>query len=173
MIMKLFLLPGNTHRSWAENLEKTLPDKFETHVQSYRHLNTGEYLIDMEHEVDVLKKSAGTGKYSIVGKSAGALLAIKGTSEGKLHPEKCIFMGLPINWAKDQDFDLDKWLEKFSVNSMFIQQEHDKYGSFTQLSNLLKEKSAKNFELVKLHGNDHKYDNFTELKKLILEFLAA
>ena len=173
--MKLILLAGNSisNKEWIENVEKTLRPLFtETELHYYQHWTTGDGLIDLDRELDLLSKDINDSeKYVIFAKSAGTLLALKGVRENKLSPHKCIFVGTAINWGREKNFSVDEWLLEYSIPTLFIQKTKDPTSTFEELSSLLNECEVKSFTLKEIPGEDHHYDEIESLKMEIKDFL--
>src|SRR4030042_6785686 len=104
--MNLILLPGNTpgNKNWIEEVEQSLKPNFSsTNIQFYRHWQTGDDLVDLDHELEELvDKTSKLSDYLIFAKSAGVVLSVKGICEGKIKPGWCVFVGTPILWAKEK-----------------------------------------------------------------------
>lgn len=88
--MKIVLLGGNssTNLSWLEAMKGALKKKnTDVVIHRYSHWDTKDSLIDLNKELRSLKKELVVPEqYVIVGKSAGALLALKGVYQHKLTP---------------------------------------------------------------------------------------
>jgi len=174
--MNLILLSGNSlrNREWIGRVEKTLEPLFEdTYVQQYEHWKTGDEIIDLDYELGGLEERARDfGEYMIFAKSVGIALTLRGVYEGKTYPVKCVFTGTPVEWSREHNFDIDKWMENYSVPSIFIQNENDPAYSFENLKKFLKEKNVQNYKLLKTDGNTHDYEDLEFLGKETAAFLA-
>ncbi len=175
--MNLILLPGNhiTNRDRIEKIEKNLEDLFDsTYIQYYKHWQTNKNLINLEEELKILTKEANSfGKYTIFAKSAGALLALRGIFEGKISPLKCIFVGTPMSWDHAINIQADKWLRNYSVPTLFIQQTKDPFMSYQKLVKPLEKSKAKNYQIKEIPGETHNYENISQLKQLVSEFIST
>ncbi|MBI4973613.1 hypothetical protein HZC27_03325 [Candidatus Roizmanbacteria bacterium] len=173
--MNLILLPGNTDQVWIKEVEKNIFSFFDNlYLIEYAHHAKGKYLIDLNYELNALSKLIQTEKiddYVIFAKSAGTLLTIKGIHEGVLNPQKCIFLGVPINWAYHYKFNIDAWIQNYSIPTLFIQQTNDLYYSFKELKSYLNGFSVKNSQIFEVAGSDHHYSNIEEMKKLVKNYL--
>src|SRR3989344_705008 len=173
--MKLFLLPGNSasNESWIERVKSELNDVFEDlQIQYYAHWKRNDVkVVDLDAELEnLLAETSRVPAYCIFAKSAGALLALRGIYEAKVKPAKCIFVGLPVLWARQNGFDIDRWIKNYSIQSLFIQQSGDPAFSFSQLKDYLANNNVRNYKLVQVMGKDHDYQNINELKKHIVPF---
>lgn len=171
--MKLVLLPGNHefNAQWSQDVAAALRDRFDVHIQSYRHWTTGK-LIDLDFELDRLAETTGhMGEYAVFGKSIGAILAMRGIYEGRISPKKCVFVGVPIRRAR-HEFDVDRWLGKYDIPTLFIQQTNDPAASYAELVNFLEETKLENYRLVEIPGGDHMYSDIELLKLHTLSFFG-
>jgi len=173
--MDLIILGGNSpaNQLWTEGMEKTFKQDFGRIVKiDYDHWRNEKPLINLDIEVDKLAREADGKKVVIFAKSAGNLVTLKAIYGNRVKPNKCVFMGVPIDWARQNNFDLPAWLTDYSVPTLFIQQEDDPFGSFSNLKELLEEKQVQNYTLEQVPGNDHGYTNFEEIRKLYLKFAS-
>lgn len=171
--MNLITLGGNSpaNQFWTEGIEKIFKQNFDQITQIvYNHWQDNKPLIDLDIEVDKLAKKARGQKAVIFAKSAGILVTLKAIYENKINPTKCLFAGIPIDWAKQNNFDLLSWITNYSTPTLFIQQKNDPFGDFLKLKELLAERQVQNYTLKQIPGNDHSYTDFEEVKKLYLEF---
>lgn len=175
MNKELILLSGNSKRNkgWIEKVESELNNLFDkTHIQYYKHWEEGKEIIDFDYELSKLIKYLKDKKdYIILAKSIGTALTVKAIKDEKINPEKCIFLGVPLVWAKEHNFDLDSWIEEFRTPTLFIQNRNDPLTNSKDLKNLLEEKSIKNYEFIELEGNTHDYNDIGKIKELVMEFL--
>lgn len=174
--MRLVILPGNGQKSnelWTEDSAKALSEAFQdTYQGRYSHWGTDQEIIDFDQELQNLSEVLQNEKeYVIFGKSAGAMLALYGVGKGVLKPERCVFVGLPLKWAKKNNFPLREWLEKFDVPTVLIQQTDDKFASFEEVQELLAELEKFNIELEQIPGSDHGYEDFALFKERAMNFL--
>lgn len=172
--MNLGLLPGNSHLEWMREVEDKIKPLFdETKLLEYKHFETGEELIDLEHESDKLEELIyDLGEYLIVAKSAGSILAVKNIFENKINPIGCVFMGVPILWAREKGFEVDKWIKNYSMPTLFIQQTNDPYMPAEKLREWLLENNVSNYTLVEVPGDNHHYEDLELLKSGIEKFIA-
>lgn len=173
--MNLILLPGNvaSNRHWIEEVEQSLRPNFSSaNIQFYRHWQTGDDLIDLDHELkELFDKTSKLSDYLIFAKSAGVVLSVKGICEGKIKPERCIFVGTPILWAIEKGFDFDRWITSFSVPTLFIQRENDPAMPADKLKDYLNGKGVTNYKFVKIPGASHDYPDIEQLNEFVLGFL--
>ncbi len=176
--MKLVILPGNSKKAneqWeqrsAATFAQNVPEK-DIYQHRYEHWDSGAKIINFDAELERLMEALKDEKeYVIFGKSAGAMLAIYGVSQGKLTPKKCVFVGVPTKWAKEQQFPLEQWLETFDAPTTVIQQSEDPYATPAELQELLTQLKKENITLSEIPGNDHGYEDFAAFKENALTFL--
>lgn len=173
--MDIIILPGNTDRVWIEEIEKNISHLFDnSYLIEYVHHRKGEALIDLKYELNSLHKliqDNNINNYVIFAKSAGTLLTMRGIYEEVLKPQKCIFLGVPINWAYNHKFDIDAWMDHYSIPTLFIQQTGDPYYSYKELQTYLHKHSVENFFMHEVEGNNHHYSNIHEIKELVKNYL--
>lgn len=173
-IMDLLLFSGNSliHKEWIEDVEATLKPLFSrTYIQYYKHWDEQAEVIMLDHELQEVSKVINEYEdYVIFGKSAGTLLALKGIHQGVLAPEKCVFVGLPVQWGKAHGFKVDDWIYKLTVPTLFIQKSKDPVLSYDDLDAYLDEQEVDQCQSVELPGDDHYYDDLGSLRELVEEF---
>lgn len=169
VFMKLIILPGNgqANKEWADDAGQAFLDIFEDqYKQYYSHWNTGEEIIDLDVELKKLKESIGNEReYILFAKSAGSLLSIYGVFNGDVKPKRCIFVGMPISWAKENNFLLEIWLEKYDIPTVIIQNSNDPYTPAGEVKEMILRLGNKNIKVIEISGDDHRYDDFELIKK--------
>ena len=173
--MNLLLLPGNSpdHKSWIQKLSQLFKPFFdETIALDYENWKSPHArIVDFEVEGEKIKRAtSGWGDYCVFAKSVGVALTIKSIREGILNPSKCVFVGSPFLWTRENSIDLDSWIVGFSIQSLFIQQKSDPCMPSDDLKKLLVDKRITNYEYQEVSGDDHKYDNLEELVDLSRKF---
>lgn len=173
--MNIILLPGNSlsNKEWIDKTADTMRSGFESSiVQYYDHWERGGDLIDIGKEVEKLAVSVKKlNSYVIFAKSAGVLVTLKSIKDKKIDPKKCVFVGTPVNWAKEKDIIFQDWFKLFSVPTLFIQHTGDPVISSSDLKNFLNENGVSNFKFLELPGNSHDYPELDTLTKFTLEFV--
>jgi hypothetical protein len=172
----LILLGGNSpeHKSWIYEVETELGDLFErTYIHVYKHWEENKPLIDLEYEVQKLGDTVKELKnYVVFAKSAGCLVALKAVKDELLHPDKCVFVGLPFTWGEKNGYKCENWLKDYNVPTMFIQKSLDPADSFEKVKDLVTSHNVSNYDLREVPGDTHHYEDLTLLRELILSFLA-
>ena len=175
--MDLLLFSGNSllHKRWIEEVEKTLKPLFDkTYIHYYKHWEDKSPVIYLDYELEeVSKVLSGYKDYAVFGKSAGTLLALKGINDGILKPEKCIFVGLPVEWGKFYGFEVDEWVLGYSLPTLFIQKSQDPVLYYDDLVRYLEEQNVSNHKTVEVPGFDHFYEDLDHLRELTEEFCAT
>jgi hypothetical protein len=178
--MHLLLLGGQekkTNKDWVKKVEKALKEYFDSsHVHEYKHWQTDEDFIEIEHEIEsVMKhiKDKDDKDYVIFAKSAGAILTLKAICEGKLTPKKCIFAGIAVNWARKQNLAIDDWIKCNAVPTLYFQKTGDPAFSFAELSSWLLLSGGEKYKTVEFPGKDHHYEDIESIKREVTNFLFA
>jgi len=172
--MNLILLGGNSidNKKWIENVETYLKPLFQsTTIINYDHWQTGEWMINLDTEKEKLTQTAkNLGEYMIFAKSAGSLVTVKAIFEKLISPQKCIFAGIPLNWARKSNFDVDIWYKDYLVPTLAIQHTNDPLASFKELIEFLSQ-LTKSVKVEELPGDTHDYDEQDIIKKLVSDFI--
>lgn len=127
-----------------------------------------DFDIELNHLADYLK---GKREYIIFAKSAGVALALKGISEEKINPARCIFLGTPVNWAKENNIQIEEWIYRLKANSVFVQKKDDPAISAGKLKEFLDKNRVRNYIFKEIHGDNHHYDDISQIRKFMIEFL--
>ncbi len=173
--MKLVVLPGNSksNKDWSQKTADAFSELFpDQYIQAYTHWDEGKEIIDFDVEARKLKENVREDEFSIIAKSAGAMLAIYSISKGLIKPVKCVFLGLPILWAKEHNFNLKDWFQKFNIQTVVIQNSNDPVTSYSELKKFVDDDLHHTLTLIETEGVDHKYDDQEKIRKLISNFLT-
>jgi len=169
--MNFILLSGNSVRAkeWIHNLRDSVVMKFgNTYIHNYKHWDTGEDMINFDVELNSLsEKLNNPSPYIFIAKSAGCILALKSMSKETTKPTACLFLGLPIKFAKLYSTPLSDLLIKTDVPIIIAQNDNDPFGSYDEIENIVKSLGNKNITVKKLDGNTHDYDNFGEISHIL------
>lgn len=167
--MHALLLPGNSprHAEWIEKLKDTTSSHFETvATQYYQHWKNGNEWANIDHEIIVAsEKTTELNPYVIIGKSIGAVIAIKGSANNALHPEKIILLGIPIKGGIEARL-FAQWLHHINVPVVVVQNAHDPLGSFAEVKAAF-EHVGNDIIFVELEGETHDYLDFEAITRLI------
>src|SRR5581483_330435 len=174
--MNLILLSGmnaSTER-WIEEVEDSVEGQFaSTAIQRYLHWQRGEEEMDLTEETLLLTETTNNlDEYAIFAKSAGTWVVLKAVNEGLIHPKKCVFAGIAVNFGRANNVPVDDWLEGYSVPTLFVQKSADPAIGFAELEELLEARHVTNQTLVEVPGDDHHYENVFQLGQFITDFAA-
>jgi len=170
----LILLPGNdpSTKNWIEKIKLNLRSLFSESVAQYYNHWSKSNMIDLNVEEDRLINNLKNKKdYYIFAKSVGILVALKAIKEEKITPKKCIFLGFPYAWAKNNLIDPNTLIKDYSIPTIFIQNYSDPFCSSNNLKKILSFNSVSNHKLIVLKGNTHDYEDVHKIKRLVKDFL--
>ena len=133
----LIIIPGNgqTNKEWAEKAQDFFATNFKSvSIQYYDHWSNGSELINMKVELDKFTGTVNSldGDIVILAKSIGTVLFMFSIHSKSIDPSrisKCVFVGLPPNWARTNGFDIDTWSDDFFLQTILIQNDHDPVAS--------------------------------------------
>jgi len=173
--MNLVILGGYSdyNKEWVENIRKTFGDFFEsTDILYYKNWEDYKEDADIRPEVENLKKLA-QGKENLVvfGKSVGVALTLQAIQNGYIKPTKCIFSGMAYEWSIKNGWDMDILLKNFDIPTLFLQQTNDVTTPFKKVKEALEKLGVKNYDVVELQGEDHKYNDMQEIRKYAEPFI--
>lgn len=176
--MHIVFIPGNNagNKDWINSLADYHADIFPARsVHEHSHWGERDF-IDIETELNlVVSKVRGIKEYSIVAKSAGIFVTLKGIYDGTLKPAKCVFIGFPVDFAETRGYNFLEWFQRLNIPTLFIQQEFDPYCSFSRLESILN--SLSNNAYISITQipmeDDHKYSNIDFLKRQVVSFLVV
>lgn len=176
--MDLLILPGNSpgNRMWTNSISDQFLHEFDdVRIIEYESWKTNDYnkIIDLDVELEKIKKAVSTMEsYYVFAKSVGTALCIKAVSEGIINPQKCVFVGMPLDWLRKNNIPISKWAGDYCVPTMVIQQEHDPYGNAETVRNFLQTiDNVKKYLVVK--GDDHKYSDINTLISKSIKFFQG
>jgi predicted alpha/beta hydrolase family esterase len=173
--MHLILLPGNnkTNKDWIEAVADQLSTLFTTtYTQYYNHWKDPQQkTINIDNELSKLKDEVKSvqDKIVIFAKSVGTIVTLHAIKRKILVPCRCIFVGSPFLHRPIEE--LQKSFAGVTIPFLFIQQEHDPYGSFENLKQLLRQMPSLNYTLKMMAGNDHRYEDVRLIKAIVTEWL--
>ena len=173
----LIIFPGNgpTNKEWSEKARDFFATDFKSvTIQYYNHWSNNAELIDIDVELKKLTDAVNTlsGDIVILAKSVGTILtmyAIYSKAIDVSRIKKCVFVGLPPEWARTNGFNIDRWSTAFTIPATLIQNDND---PVTSAADIRREQTKGNFStmaLVEVKGDDHVYGNFDEIIKYLIE----
>jgi len=173
--MKLYIAAGNniSNKEWALKVKHSLQELFTSiNVLNYDHWKSYLELMDFDYEAKILKVKIGKEEeFGIFGKSLGVILALKTIREEKINPKFLIFLGIPINFCKENNIEVDSYLQEFSCPTLIIQNDKDPTINSKELEVYFKNKGIKNYDFVEYQSDTHNYLNLDEIKVQIKKFL--
>jgi len=176
MNSNLIILPGNgpINKEWAEKARDFFALHFKSvSIQYYDHWQNGSELIDIDAELKKLTDTVKSlqGEILILAKSVGTILTMYAVYSKTIDPSyisKCVFVGLPPEWARTNGFDIDSWSVAFTVPTTLIQNDND---PVAKAEDIRKEQASGKFSdmtLIEVKGDDHVYGDFDEIGKYLL-----
>lgn len=173
--MNLLILGGYSdyNKEWVESIKKTFGDLFEsTEIMYYDNWADYKEDADIRPEVEKLKKIAeGKENLIVLAKSVGVALTLQAVHNGYIKPDKCIFLGTAYEWSKQNGWDMDVLLKDFDIPALFFQQTDDTTASFKKIKEVLEALNVKNYDMVELPGEDHKYRDVQDIRRYAEPFI--
>jgi len=142
-MLKAIILPGSSvkNKAWAEQISSELSGLFDIQTQYYRHWGDGGDETDLDYETDQLVKLIGSREDGVIlAKSVGTLITLNTIAKRGLKPRAIIFFGLPLKLVEKISFPLIDYLSKINAPLLIFQNEFDPWGSFSEVSDLVKPK---------------------------------
>ncbi len=176
--MKIILLAGNgsDNREWIAKVVNSLKEHpIEIITLEYEHWNRGkDKIINIDFELEKLVSLVNqiNDEYIIFAKTAGVALTLKGIYEESINPKKCIFLGVPLVWARLNNFSIDDWFFNYEHETLFIQKTDDPDFYYVELLEYLKGKSLRNYKILEIGGNDRKYNECETMKISIDNYIS-
>jgi len=177
---KLIVLSGNSARNqaWGEAAAEHFGDWFsEVYMQYYDHWQTGEPNINFATELNTLKEVVAKDdvetEYIIFTKSIGSILTLLATDQKIINPNKCVLFGMPLDFALTNTFKEDlKPLSGFSVPAIAFHNRFDPVANYEVAKSAL-ERYLPNVRLITRQGDNHNYDEFSDMEFEIKNFLNS
>lgn len=172
--MEIIILPGNSlkNKEWARKIKEAafqIEGVTNVFTQEYDHWIFGGEVMNLQKETEkLLKTISGKEDYVLIAKSAGTLICVNTINHVKSKPREVILMGLPVQWAKDNNINIDVLFKSISFSPTVIQCKEDPITSaenarmFLEKMNLLE-----NVRFEEIPGNNHDYDNLEKIFPII------
>ena len=172
-IVNILLLAGASKKniSWIMKLRDELLEiqKYSVSVFNYTHWKSGGE-IDISEEAKKLSEYLSTNDVSVViAKSAGSLVTATANMYTGASLKKAIFIGFPLEYARERCIDYETLLQKFQTPTLYIQAAGDPMGSYDRVH--LMTKNLENTIAKRIESNDHDYKNIPALIELILSYI--
>lgn len=172
--MNIILFGGNSQRNkdWIHKVGYALSPNYDTCVvHDYDHWDGKGEFIDFEAELAKLSSEVSVpSPYVVFAKSIGSVLTLIAIERGILAPEKCFFVGLPVQLSQEDGIPLPALLKSNTVPTVFAQNSNDTLASYTKLLEYLNESGASHYETHELEGNTHDYDDLAKIKSILKRF---
>lgn len=172
-IVNILLLAGASKKniSWVMKLRDELLDlhRYSVSVFNYTHWKDGGE-INIPEEAKKLSEYLSTNDVSVViAKSAGSLVTATASMYTGASLKKAIFIGFPLEYARERRINYETLLQKFQTPTLYIQAAGDPMGSYDRVH--LMTKNLENTIAKRIESNDHNYKDIPTLIKLILSYI--
>lgn len=161
------------NKAWIEAVEKTLHSFFgQTKILYYDHWQSGKEAIDLDIESAKLPANAdGLDPYIVFAKSIGSVLTLRGITEQTLTPQKCFFVGPAFLVGENYIPEFKGWIQDFKIPSIILCKTNDPVAPAEQIRELLQRYNVQNYEFVEIPGDNHKYEDLENIKKIVDRFI--
>lgn len=165
MIDNIIILGGNTPNNikWLQKMTNVYEKDYNVFILSFDNWKNNT-MIDFEKESKkLIKLCNGKENYTIIAKSAGAILAAIEIKKKNINPSRLIVLGLPLKFSFNNHIDVKKIFDDINnkCKVLIIQQKYDPQGSAKEVYDMFDGKI-----IVKtINGNKHIYANFLQIKK--------
>jgi len=177
-LMNLLILPGNSqsNKPWTVAIEQQLSNYFhEIKIIEYESWQSNDFskVVDFPVELEKIKKAVADWDQSCVfAKSVGTALCMKAIHDQILKPQKCVFVGIPLNWLSANNIPIKNWTSTYNAPTIVIQQKNDPFADSVVVGEFLKNLFTLE-EYIVIEGNDHKYQQIEEIVSESLNFLRG
>lgn len=172
----LIILGGNSlkNKHWVQKMSKNLRLDYPSVEFYYSHWEENLQDINFEKELKRLAKSIKENNitnYSIVAKSAGFVLSLKGVTNNTLSPRTIVGYGLPVDYSNYRKIDLNYLIKASSekTNVICVQADEDPQGGL----GLVKKIILDTIPIWNIKDNSHNYDNFKQMVNIAKAFIAT
>lgn len=175
--MNAIYLSGESihNKDWIYDTQDKLAPLFDkTIVQNYDHWDAGTPEINLNSELEKLALNAqNIDDYIIIAKSIGTVLATEAIAKNLINPQKCIFLGVPINIIQKQGYPFAENLKFVNCPVLFIQNSDDPVGKYRQLTEFINNlyMPRLQYKIVELPGDTHNYIDYPKLLELTKQFI--
>lgn len=174
-MLNLLILPGNSpgNKDWTRELSELFSPHFsEIKIIEYESWKDNDFsrVIDLEQELAKIRESIMEwGQYCVFAKSVGTALCMKAVHDRVLKPQKCVFVGIPIDWLATNNIPVENWVGTYNIPTMVIQQRHDPFADSDTVGEFLKDLSTIK-EYIVVEGDDHKYQQVDAIATKSLKY---
>lgn len=176
--MNLLMLPGNSpsNKEWTRKLSELFRPHFtKIKIIEYESWRDNDFSRVINLEQELAKVSEAVRKwdqYCVFAKSVGTALCVKAVHDKVLKPQKCVFVGIPLNWLSSNNIPVENWIDKYNIPTMVIQQRNDPFAGSDTVGEFLKDLSTIK-EYIVVEGNDHKYQQTDEIAARSLNYFKS
>lgn len=176
--MNLLILPGNSpsNKDWTRDLSELFLSHFsEVKIIEYESWRDNDFsrVIDLEQELAKVSEAIKDwDQYCVFAKSVGIALCMKAVHDKVLKPQKCVFVGIPLDWLSTNNIAVADWVSTYNIPTMVIQQKDDPFSSSDTVGEFLEDIPTIN-QYVVVEGNDHKYQQVDEIAARSLNYFKS
>ncbi len=176
--MKLILFTGNEKINpiWNENIYESTNSDFDK-IVVYKSFDCVKmdcpydlFLKELER-IKQFAKTIENEKYAVFAKTTSIPLVIKAINLNILKPERCVFVGIPIVWARINNIDIDSDFMGFNTKTIYVQRIENCDFYYDNLSEYLKSKRVENYNVVEFDLLNADDKILKELKDIAIRFL--
>lgn len=173
--MNLLMLPGNSpsNKDWTRELSESFSQHFsEVKIIEYESWKDNDFsrVIDLEQEQAKVSEAVREwGQYCVFAKSVGTALCMKAVHDRVLKPQKCVFVGIPLDWLSTNNIAVANWVSTYNIPTMVIQQRNDPFSGSDTVGKFLEDLPTINQYIV-VEGNDHKYQQVDAIAAKSLKY---
>jgi predicted alpha/beta-hydrolase family hydrolase len=169
----IIILGGNSPKNaaWTVRLAEGFGQQVNVYTHQYRHWRQKDADINFKAELSRLAAylRKHEGDYSIIAKSAGALLALQGIANGILTPLSIVCIGLPLEYAAHRKIPLQQLVAGNTRPTLYIQANHDPAGDGAAVSDLTSDYGT----FTSVEGDNHDYINTKKIVSLSIDFIKS
>lgn len=156
-------------RAWARSITDALMESgIKATLFEYKHWKVGGEL-DIENESKSVRAFLAENQNitNIIAKSAGSIVAMQAEKDNTTIG-KNIFIGIPIEYAKDHNIDLESLVHNHHTTTLCIQAKGDPMASYKEVLRLIERN--KKMKAACIDGDDHQYPDLELLVTRIKEY---
>ena len=167
MKQNIIILGGNSKNNikWINDINNLFSSDYQTYNIYYDNWYNNKS-INLDDELNkVIEIEKSLDNYNIICKSIGILITLNGILNNKLNPSHIFLLGIPLRFCKENNIDIINMIESVldKTKVTIIQQKYDPLGFSSEIKKLIDNK----INLFEIEGNNHHYEEFIEIKKII------
>lgn len=154
--------------SWLEDATTHLSDIAQnTYIHNHAHWSDDGTSFAPELELEILDTQvADIDTYTLITRSLGGVLALRGMYEGVLHPSALIWMGFPLDHQYTSSQPIDTWLKHTDVPIIIIQRIDDPLGQYDKVSEWVNRHNKKVL-FVPIDEDSQGYSDLSALREIV------